>query len=30
MKFSERLAACEAVVFASGEPVHIDRIGEAL
>ena len=30
MKFSERLAACEAVVFASGEPIHIDRISEAL
>ena len=30
MKFKERLAACEAVVFASGEPIHIDRISETL
>lgn len=30
MKFKERLAACEAVVFASGEPVHIDRLSQTL
>ncbi len=30
MKFKERLAACEAVVFASGEPIHIDRLSETL
>lgn len=30
MKFKECLAACEAVVFASGEPVHIDRLSQTL
>ena len=30
MKLDALLAACEAVVFASGEPVHIDRVREAL
>ncbi len=30
MKFDQYLAACEAVVFASGDPIRLDRVSEAL